>query len=189
MKLGVNKAGGEGKQASQYHKTLYVVVNVGGTVAQVRNLVTDVVIMVHTAHLKRYAQRKDYFDLLPKDLQERVGEAFQIDLNLKDKSLLMDSLAKAGFEFSAKDNKYPMADDKSFSVVSRPISHQKSAVMTLSEPSSVNQSSGPASISSRESLQIDEEDRSSKDEGETGSSMFGKIKTRLRKLTKKNYRA
>lgn len=92
-----NNHSGVGKQAASYRPSLFMCKALNGTVCVLEHLASNTIHMVHVDFCKKIVPRDQYFDLLPKALQNKIGSSFIIDLESHDREKLLKSLQGAGF--------------------------------------------------------------------------------------------
>ena len=173
-----NNKEGAGKQKPAFRPVLYFVRGINGTLCAVEHLVTNTIHYVHTDHVKKYVGRDEYFGKLPEALQKRLGSAFLVQLDMSDRKALLSTLQGAGFQVDARAGKIPSipdiqaADQDSSGTASAPDKDPSTiSAETLKTGTSVTVLSLPEPLAPQ-----------------SKKSVFGKIKDRLRRLTRRNYR-
>ena len=172
-----------------------------GTVCVLEHLASNTIHMVHADFCKKIVPRDQYFDLLPKALQKKIGASFLIDLESRDREKLLKSLQGAGFDtdvtlVQADPFLLPTPPENPNSItagvkpppatyVPPPLTTQVDEKQTLRPilsiiPESSNHTDGS---SAGEPLLNKPPPAPS-----ASSSLYGRIKNSLRKLQRRNYK-
>ena len=175
-----------GKQGLQYKPILYLCTGVNGTIVMVQNIANNVTLMVHSDHIKKYAERGEYFDSLPEELRLRVGGSFLLNLGNEDRNVILQKLKLAGFETNPGVENVPVISKTAveYSVRSGPLSETSK----LRPPLSSDGSQEAKSVTSMSSARSESPTITAEVATPSNSSIYGRVKRRLRNLGRKNYK-
>ena len=196
-----NNRTGVGKQAASYRPSLFMCKALNGTVCVLEHLASNTIHMVHADFCKKIVPRDQYFDLLPKTLQKKIGASFLIDLESRDRAKLIKTLQGAGF-----DTDIPLVQADPFLLPTPPENPHSTITGARPPPATYVPPPSTTQVDERRTLRpilsivpesSDHTDGSSAIEPlpnkpppdpSVSSSLYGRIKNSLRKLQRKNYK-
>ena len=93
---------GEGEKPLKYQtpylKRLFFLRYMKGTVAEIEDVISGVVLKVSSYHIKKYRQREEIFDNLSPNLKKHLGGKFTLSLDTQTRQEIIQNVKRAGFQ-------------------------------------------------------------------------------------------